>query len=255
MELALLTRDLERYKSSSQRARVATESWAGENLYCPQCASDNLTRSPSNTPAVDFVCLGCESAFQLKSQSRPFASRITDSAYEVMMRKILEDKTPNLFALHYDSDDWEVRNLFLIPRFAFSSSIVEKRKPLSAQARRAGWVGCNFLIGRIPAEARIHIVMEGLSRRPKDVRESYARLRPLQKLQVENRGWTLDVMNCLGSLRKPEFTLAEAYGFERELHIMHPQNRHARDKIRQQLQVLRDLHLIEFLGRGNYRLL
>ena len=31
-------------------------------------------------------------------------------------------------------------------------------------------------------------------------------------------------------------------------------NRHVRDKIRQQLQVLRDLGLLEFRGDGSYRL-
>ena len=30
-------------------------------------------------------------------------------------------------------------------------------------------------------------------------------------------------------------------------------NRHERDKIRQQLEVLRDLGLVEFLGGGKYR--
>jgi type II restriction enzyme len=34
---------------------------------------------------------------------------------------------------------------------------------------------------------------------------------------------------------------------------LHPDNRHVRDKIRQQLQVLRNLGLVEFLGRGRYR--
>jgi len=35
---------------------------------------------------------------------------------------------------------------------------------------------------------------------------------------------------------------------------LHPNNAHVRDKIRQQLQVLRDLGLLEFLGSGSYRL-
>lgn len=34
---------------------------------------------------------------------------------------------------------------------------------------------------------------------------------------------------------------------------MRPANRHVRDKIRQQLQVLRDLGLLEFLGAGSYK--
>jgi hypothetical protein len=35
---------------------------------------------------------------------------------------------------------------------------------------------------------------------------------------------------------------------------LHPNNTHVRDKIRQQLQVLRDLNLLDFLGSGSYRL-
>jgi len=35
---------------------------------------------------------------------------------------------------------------------------------------------------------------------------------------------------------------------------LHPKNKHIPDKIRQQLQVLRDHGIIEFLGRGEYRI-
>ena len=33
----------------------------------------------------------------------------------------------------------------------------------------------------------------------------------------------------------------------------HPDNHHIKDKIRQQLQMLRDNGIIEFIGRGHYR--
>jgi hypothetical protein len=46
-----------------------------------------------------------------------------------------------------------------------------------------------------------------------------------------------------------EFTTADAYAFTRELEKLHPDNRHVRDKIRQQLQVLRDAGLLIHLGR------
>ncbi len=36
---------------------------------------------------------------------------------------------------------------------------------------------------------------------------------------------------------------------------LHPHSAHIHDKIRQQLQVLRDLNRLEFLARGRYRLL
>ena len=78
------------------------------------------------------------------------------------------------------------------------------------------------------------------------MRASYNRLRPLEKLHVEKRGWTLDVLNVVRSLSKLEFTLADVYADANFLAKLHPDNRHVRDKIRQQLQVLRDLGLVEF---------
>jgi len=53
-------------------------------------------------------------------------------------------------------------------------------------------------------------------------------------------------------LARREFTLAEVYGQEAALARLHPQNLHVRDKIRQQLQVLRDLGFLEFLDSGKY---
>ncbi len=52
-----------------------------------------------------------------------------------------------------------------------------------------------------------------------------------------------------------EFTLADVYAHAGSLAKLHPNNRHVRDKIRQQLQVLRYLGLLAFLGDGNYRLI
>jgi type II restriction enzyme len=54
-------------------------------------------------------------------------------------------------------------------------------------------------------------------------------------------------------LNKIEFVLPDVYAFAAQLQELHPDNRHVRDKIRQQLQVVRDLGFVEFLGRGRYR--
>jgi type II restriction enzyme len=169
-----------------------------------------------------------------------------------MVRAIMEDRTPNLFALHYEPTEWRVANLILVPQFAFPLSAIEKRKPLGPDARRAGWVGCNILLGAIPHDARINIVEDGKAASSAAVRAQYARIRPLEKLKAEQRGWTLDVLNVVRSLKRAEFNLAEVYAFERKLARLHPANRHVRDKIRQQLQVLRDLGLLQFLGGGDY---
>ncbi len=63
------------------------------------------------------------------------------------------------------------------------------------------------------------------------VRASYNRLRPLEKLQVEKRGWTLDVLQVVQSLGKLEFTLADVYAHADALAKLHPNNAHVRDKM------------------------
>ena len=136
----------------------------------------------------------------------------------------------------------------------YGLSAIERRNPLAATARRAGWVGCNIVLGNIPVDARIPVVEEGRVRSRAEVRQAYKRLRPLERLRVEKRGWTLDVWSAVRSLGKREFTIDDAYSLEAALSALHPGNRHVGPKIRQQLQVLRDMGRVEFLGGGRYRL-
>lgn len=75
-----------------------------------------------------------------------------------------------------------------------------------------------------------------------------------EEKKTESRGWLLDVMRCIEMIRKDEFTLADIYKFAPMLAKQHPKNRHIKDKIRQQLQILRDRNYIQFIGRGNYRI-
>jgi type II restriction enzyme len=203
---------------------------------------------------LDYTCPKCDSPFQLKSQSRPFGARIVDAAYSQMKRAILTDCTPNLYVLHYDLTAWAVRTVILIPHFAFALSAVERRPPLAPTARRAGWIGCNILLNKIPQDARIPIVADGTARSAAEVRRAYHRLRPLAKLKAETRGWTLDVLNVVRSLNKPQFSLSDVYARSDELSKLYPDNHNVQPKIRQQLQILRDLGLLEFLGSGSYRL-
>jgi type II restriction enzyme len=241
------------YKNPAQQARVVTEAWGEENLYCPGCDSDHVTRSAPNREAIDYACPRCQELFQLKSRSTALGAKIVDAAYDSMQRAIVSGHTPNLFALHYDRTQWQVLNLLVVPRFAYSLSAIEKRKPLASTARRAHWVGCNILLGNIPPDARIPIVNSSVITDARVVRERYARLRPLESIKHEARGWTLDVLNVVRALNKNEFTLQDVYAFAAHLEKLHPGNRHVPDKIRQQLQVLRDLGFVEFLGRGRYR--
>jgi len=242
------------YKSPSQRTRIISEAWGRRSLYCARCDSPALEPSRVNAKLVDFVCPRCAAAFQLKSQSHRFSRRITDVAYHVMRRAIEESRAPHLLALQYDPLTWCVRNLILIPSFALTLSCLERRKPLALTARRSGWVGCNILLFNIPVDARIEVVSDGSPSRPATVRRQFSLLKPLEKVGYERRGWTLDVLNIVRSLHKPEFSLGDVYRRSEELQLLHPKNLHVRDKIRQQLQRLKDMGLVAFAGGGRYLL-
>jgi type II restriction enzyme len=239
------------YKAGPQIARVLSEDWCSRELYCPACDSNRILRSKTNTPAVDFACPNCEQLFQLKSSRTWNARKIPDAGYAAMIRAIRADRTPHLLLMQY-TRDWCISNLLLIPRVFFTETIIEKRKPLSATARRAGWVGCNIVLAGIPEDGKIGIVSAGVAESERKVRQEFNRIRALAKLPPSLRGWTVDVLNVIRGLGRPEFSLEEVYRSESQLKARHPQNQNIRPKIRQQLQVLRDLGLIDFRGGGLY---
>lgn len=242
------------YKSFSQRARVMTETWAKENLYCPACSSEKLAPTTTGKQVVDFVCPDCSEQYQLKSQSHPFGYRVMNSAYEPKIKAIRTGTIPNFFFLQYDLHASVVSELFVVPKHFMSQSIVEPRKPLSEHARRHGWRGSNILLGSLPVDARILIVNAGFEVSKVAVRDLWSRFLFLRKQSVDSRGWLADVLACVRQMDRETFTLADVYGFEEQLAKLHPKNKHVRPKIRQQMQILRDNDVVEFLGKGAYRI-
>ncbi len=70
---------------------------------------------------------------------------------------------------------------------------------------------------------------------------------------LKNKYDLIDIMNCIDSISEQEFKLEQVYKFENILKRKHPTNNFIKDKIRQQLQILRDKGIIEFVSRGVYR--
>ena len=141
-----------------------------------------------------------------------------------MIERITSFRNPHLFVMTYYN--WAVNNLLIIPKFFFVPDIIEKRKPLADTARRAGWTGCNIEIGNIPESGKIFIV---------------------------KNSWLLDVLKCVERIPTDDFCIDEVYAFTDELQRKHPDNNFVQDKIRQQLQYLRDKGFVQFVTRGRYR--
>jgi hypothetical protein len=253
MNLQLPVLFSEGYNSPSQRARRVTEPWGAENLYCCACVSPRLDSLPNNARVSDLVCPDCAERYQLKSQSKKIGRRVLGSNYQKMLDAIATERTPHFFLLHYQLPAWLVSDLLLIPKFVITKSAIVPRKPLGELARRKHWQGYMLDLGQIPSVAKIPLVTAGLEREPAAVRADFARIAPMREMEADLRGWTLDVLSCVEKLGAAEFTTEQAYEFRDHLSALHPDNRHVREKIRQQLQTLRNLGLLEHIARGRWR--
>lgn len=243
------------YKSTSQKIRIMSESWVSNRVYCPSCGQDSVRQYANNARVADFHCLQCKEEYELKSYRNKLSNKIVDGAYSSMMERLKSNNNPNLFLLHYDMATLFVINLQIITKCFFVAQVIEKRKPLSSFARRAGWIGCYILLGSIPILGKISLVQDRVVRPKSEVLASWQQTAFLREgLDEVKKGWLINIMTCIETLDKRKFSLSNIYMFEDRLSDIYPNNRHIREKIWQQLQVLRDNGYLSSVNRGSYEL-
>lgn len=248
-----LLEDATAYTSQSQSARLWSEDWVRGNMFCPACIAPAISKLPNNSPVADFHCGNCDEQFELKSQRGRFGGKIVDGAYKTMTQRLAARDNPNLVLVRYDRAALSVSDLIVIPKHFFTPQIIEARKPLSPTARRAGWQGCNILLEGVPDAGRIWMIRDGGFVAPANVQRDGQRTLFLRDQTLQRRGWLIEVLKCVEAIPTAEFSLQDVYAFEPILRSIYPENANVRPKIRQQLQVLRDRGLLEFLGQGRYR--
>ena len=242
------------YKSPLQRARVISEAWFAQNAYCLACEAEQLLRTPTNTVATDFLCDSCGHRYELKTFGRRPRRSLVDGTYASLMERVRSGSAPTLCLLER-SEGWLIRSLTAIHSSFLTPSVIEARNPLRQSARRAGWIGCNIRLDRMPPDGEIEVIAAGAPCPRSEVRRKFQRFLPLAQLPPNQRSWTALTLKAIRKLRKDRFSLQDLYLYESELSAVYPGNHNVRAKSRQQVQVLRDLEVLSFEGQGKYRLL
>ncbi len=240
------------YKSASQRARVLTESWLAVNALCPACGGAYV-KTPNNTKVLDFNCKSCTRPFELKGSKTKFGKKVVDGAYGSMIASIREGRQPNLILMNYRLP-FSVLDLFILPRRFIVEPMVVARTPLSKNARRAGWVGCNLDLEIIPKSALIHCVINGAPVPQENIQRSWAATEELESIEGAERGWIAVALGIVDSIGSGFFSIDDIYAYESRASRLFPNNKNVKAKLRQQLQRLRDMGFIEFHGNGAYAL-
>ena len=241
------------YSSGSQIARVLTEQWVSDNMFCPRCGNPNINHFSNNRPVADFYCPECGSQYELKSKNGISINIVNDGSYSAMIDRILSTDNPDFFFMLYRRTNWSVNDFFFVPKHFFTPKIIQMRKPLPPNSRRAGWIGCNILVNSIPATGRIPIIENGKEVDRQSILQKVSVADSLFIKDMNARGWLFDVLSCVEEVSGPVFTLSELYSYEEKLSMLHPNTHNVKAKIRQQLQLLRDRGVIEFTNRGEYR--
>ena len=241
------------YHSKSQIARILTENWTGTHMYCPVCGWPTISKFPNNQAVADFYCPHCNNQFEQKSKNGAFGNKIADGAYGTFIQRISSNDNPDFFLMSYSLEKMRVEDMFFVPKYFFVPEIVEKRKPLAETAKRAGWIGCNILLDKIPAQGRIAIVKNGVALDKEHVLSQVKWSQKVKTQNMEARGWLMDILHCVNAINSTFFPIDMVYAFEEELILKHPDNHNIRAKIRQQLQQLRNRGIILFLGNGQYQ--
>jgi type II restriction enzyme len=256
MDLRFAAALADAYQNGGQRARVLSEPWVVQQVYCPHCGCFPLIKYPNNSRIGDFYCPACRENYELKSKRTLFVTKFDDGGFRAMIERLSGNANPNKFLLNYDIRSLSVTNLVIIPKHFVTIDMTEERKPLPPTARRAGWIGCRVRIKDIPDAGRIPIVRNSVMESKAEVLDKWQHTLFLRNQRdQESKSWLVHVMRCIERLGTRQFSLDEVYGFESELSAAYPSNRHVKPKIRQKLQVLRDNGYLEFVGKGVYRLM
>lgn len=224
MDLKLNENLITNYHSGAQMARVLTESWVGDNLFCPRCGNEHIQHFANNRPAADFFCPACNNQYELKSKRGSLGSKVADGTYDTLIGRITSNENPDFLFMSYSLEEMCVTDLLMIPKYFFVPEIIEKRPPLPPTARRAGWGGCNIVIGQIPQQGRIAIISSGIEENHKRVFEKVALSQGLSTDNLHARGWLMDILKCVNAIPSEEFTLDDMYRFENYLFEKHPEN-------------------------------
>lgn len=118
------------WKSPSRLIGEACERYVVGNVRCPRCLKTaSFVRYPTNEKFKDVYCNGCFQSFQIKKGN---SNSLLGGEYFTTINNLSQ----------VDFLVVKCNSVFHVPHERIKRSMVIPRKPLSVNARRAGWRGC-----------------------------------------------------------------------------------------------------------------
>jgi type II restriction enzyme len=136
------------WTSSSRIFGAAVELWVVSELKC-DCGG-SYEDFPANKKGVDVRCKSCANLVQVKCSKRSFKPdrhgvlKIMGAEYQTTLATIT-DSPFDLLLVQYNFAEKNVKDVKIVRSKFINAESVEPRRPLSGNARRAGWQGCHLV--------------------------------------------------------------------------------------------------------------
>jgi type II restriction enzyme len=150
------------WKSESRIIGQASEIYIEKNINCIMCKS-SLEMCKVNEKSYDLICINCSKKYQIKSKKISEKSltliknkksyKLVGGDYKTTINNI--SKKIDYIVVFYKSTIPIKSNLYTILDILYTNceNITEEciipRTPLSVNARRAGWQGCNIILNNL----------------------------------------------------------------------------------------------------------
>lgn len=141
--------------TSRQHLGNLGETAVRDNVPCPRCRRErHLTPLRTNFQCADLICKFCGFLAQVKAVSTEngkLPDRIPGAAWKPQREQILAGIFQPLYIATFDKD-LRIQAIFYVPAHILQAvpGVYEPRKPLSSNARRAGWTGFYYNLSKLP---------------------------------------------------------------------------------------------------------
>ena len=145
------------WKSNSKIIGKAAEIYSREKIQCIKCNEISWLECITNAKPKDQICKKCGKKYQIKCKNttEKLYNKIKENSEFKTIRaeynttlKSIEDQIDYIIIL-YKKIDYNILDIIHIKSNNITSNNIIPRKPLSNNAKRAGWQGCNLYFTNI----------------------------------------------------------------------------------------------------------
>lgn len=141
------------WKNESRIIGEACEEYFKNCIKCVKCKNTNFEKYKTNEKSKDLFCLDCNQIYQIKAKCATQKQinniicknkfKTIGGEYSTTINNINENI--DYIIIIYEKNYYEIKKILYIKNEFINAECIIPRKPLSLNAKRAGWQGCNII--------------------------------------------------------------------------------------------------------------